>query len=684
MKKYALLFAILFGIYSCERTPILTKDDKKWLREHPNLTVGMITNAPPYCIIDDNGKVGGIFVDFLSIIESKINYSFKIIYEPDPDQLYSDFSKGKLDVIVNVQKTEGREKYLNFTPSLVAFPHGIFVRNSNNSISTIDDLKGKKVSVIKYFAVHEFLEKNYPQINLVPLEDYQSCLRAVSTGQTDAFICQQDVGLYYLENEGITNLKVAGEINYKNELAIGIRKDIEHLDVILTKAVNAITENEKLKVFDVWIRHATYPFYTKAKFWIIVLISFLSILFIVILFVFELRQKVKHKTRELLKAKNQAEESDRLKSAFLANMSHEIRTPMNGILGFTNLLKKPNLTGKEQQDYINIIEKSGARMLNIISDIICISKVESGQMEVLNSDSNINDQIEYIYNFFQPEVESKRMELIYKNGLSSKDSIIRTDREKIYAILTNLVKNAIKYSDKGTIDFGYELIESENVKHLKFYVKDNGIGIPKERQKAIFERFVQADYSDKRAYQGAGLGLSISKAYVEMLGGRIWVESLPGQGSAFYFTIPYHSLEETKRIDVVIAASKTEIQKRKLKILIVDDDEISGKLMKLIIDLFDTEFLKAKSGLEAVQICLNNPDLDLIMMDIKMPEMDGYEATRKIRQFNSQVIIIAQTAYALDADREKAIAIGCNDYLTKPIDKNQLLNLVKKYFLTNI
>jgi len=681
MKKYALLFAILFGIYACERTPILTKDDRNWLKDHQNLTVGMITNAPPYCIIDDNGKVGGIFVDFLSLIEAKINYSFKIIYEPDPNQLYSDFGKEKLDIIVNVQKTEDREKYLNFTPSLVAFPHVIFVRNSNKSISTLDDLNGKNVSVIKRFAVHEFLKQNYPQINLVPLEDYQSCLRVVSTGQTDAFICQQDVGLYYLENEGITNLKVAGEINYKNELAIGIRKDIEHLDVILTKAVNAITENEKLKVFDVWIRHATYPFYTKAKFWIIVLISFLGLLFIVVLFVFELRQKVKQKTSELLKAKNQAEESDRLKSAFLANMSHEIRTPMNGILGFSNLLKKPNLTGKEQQAYINIIEKSGARMLNIINDIISISKVESGQMEVLISDSNINDQIEFIYNFFKPEFEGKRMELVYKNGLSSKDSVIRTDREKLYAILSNLVKNAIKYSDNGIIEFGYELIESENTKHLKFYVKDNGIGIPKERQKAIFERFVQADYSDKRAFQGAGLGLSISKAYVEMLGGRIWVESASGQGSAFYFTIPYHSIDKQEiNVDLAVATSKTEIQKRKLKILIVDDDEISRKLIRLIVDLFDSEFLKAKNGLEAVQICLNNPDLDLILMDIKMPEMDGYEATKKIRQFNSQVIIIAQTAYALDADREKAIAIGCNDYLTKPIDKNQLLNLVKNYF----
>jgi signal transduction histidine kinase/CheY-like chemotaxis protein len=685
MKKYALLFVILFGIYACERNTILTKDDKKWLKEHPNLTVGMITNAPPYCIIDEDGKVGGIFVDFLSIIESKIDYSFKIIYEPNASQLYTDFSKGKLDVVVNVQKTEEREKYLNFSPYLVSFPHVIFVKNSDKSINSIEDLFGKSVSVMNSYAVHEFLEKNYPKINIVPEEDYQSCLRALSSGQTSAFICQQDVGLYYLENEGLTNLRVAGEINYKNELSIGSRKDFEQLNDILTKAVNSITENEKLKIFDYWIRHATYPFYTKANFWIIVLLSFSGVLFTVVLFVFELRKKVRQKTSELLKAKNQAEESDQLKSAFLANMSHEIRTPMNGILGFANLLKKPNLTGKEQQKYINIIERSGARMLNIINDIISISKVESGQMEVLLSDSNINDQIEYIFNFFKPEVEGKGMKLVYTNGLSSSESMIRTDWEKVYAILTNLVKNAIKYSDNGTIEFGYELVATGPVKSLQFFIKDDGIGILEEKQTAIFDRFVQVDNSDKRAYQGAGLGLSISKAYVEMLGGKIWVESKPGQGSQFYFTIPYNSNnEKNTRIEANAITGEVELQRRNLKILIADDDEISRKLIKLVVDMFDSEFFKAKTGAEAVQICRDNPDLDLILMDLKMPEMDGNEATRQIRQFNSKVVIIAQTAYAFNADREKALASGCNDFITKPIDKNQLLGLLKKYFQTNI
>mgnify|MGYP003605554335 CR=1 FL=1 len=238
---------------------------------------------------------------------------------------------------------------------------------------------------------------------------------------------------------------------------------------------------------------------------------------------------------ELVSAKEKAEESDRLKSAFLANMSHEIRTPMNGILGFSSLLKEPGLTGDQQMEYINIIEKSGARMLNIINDIIDISKIEAGLMKVDIVSTNVNEQMEFIYNFFKPEVDAKGMNLSLINGLHFQEAHIETDREKLFAILINLVKNAIKYSITGYIKFGYVVKDDM----LQFFVEDTGIGIPKERLSAIFERFIQADITDVMARQGAGLGLAITKAYVEMLGGKIWVESEEGVGSKFYFTLPY-------------------------------------------------------------------------------------------------------------------------------------------------
>ncbi|HCE54912.1 MAG TPA: hypothetical protein DER05_07865 [Lutibacter sp.] len=243
--------------------------------------------------------------------------------------------------------------------------------------------------------------------------------------------------------------------------------------------------------------------------------------------------KIETLAKELLVAKERAEESDRLKSAFLANMSHEIRTPMNGILGFASLLQDPGLTGEKQQKYLKVIEKSGARMLNIINDIVNISKIESGLVNVHIEETNINEQMETSYNFFKPEADVKGLQFSIKNMLPEEEIIIKTDALKIYAILSSLLKNAIKYTDEGTIVYGYD----NKGDCLEFYVKDTGIGIPKDRQEAIFERFIQADIYDKMAFQGAGLGLSIAKAYVELLGGKIWVESEEGKGSTFYFTI---------------------------------------------------------------------------------------------------------------------------------------------------
>ena len=384
---------------------------------------------------------------------------------------------------------------------------------------------------------------------------------------------------------------------------------------------------------------------------------------------------------DLKEAILKAQESDRLKSAFLANMSHEIRTPMNGILGFAGLLKEPDLTEEEQVEYIQIIEDSGVRMLNIINDIMSISKVESGQMEITISETNINDQIKYLYTFFRPEVEGKGMKLFIKNSLPAKDAVIKTDKEKVYAILTNLVKNAIKFTHSGSIEFGYCLKSGNEPGELEFFVKDTGMGIAEEQKGFIFDRFRQGSESLSRNYEGAGLGLAISKAYVEMLGGKIWVESEVKKGSVFYFTLPYNG--EQKELNVDFDIAKIDVKKpqiRDLKVMIAEDDEGSAMLIAMAIKGFSNAVIKVRTGIEAVEACRNNPDIDLILMDIKMPEMDGFEATRQIRQFNLDVIIIAQTAYALTGDREKTILTGCNDYISKPIQKDQFLALIEKYF----
>ena len=389
---------------------------------------------------------------------------------------------------------------------------------------------------------------------------------------------------------------------------------------------------------------------------------------------------LKKSYEDLVFAKNKAQESDRLKSAFLANMSHEIRTPMNGILGFAGLLKESELSGEQQQEYINIIEKSGERMLNIINDIVSISKIESGIMDIHLSEMNVNNQLEFIYNSMKLDADRKNLTLSFTNALPDKEAVIKTDSEKFYSIISNLVKNAIKYTIKGNIEFGYHLKTVSETEVLEFFIKDTGIGIPKDRQEAIFERFIQADIEDKMARQGAGLGLAISRAYVKMLNGKMWLESKPNFGSTFYFTIPYNSKTKQKPVKKNLSydwEDKTQLEL--FKVLIVEDDETSVALMLKMVSKLSKEVLTAKNGLDAINLCRLNPDIDLILIDIQMPVMNGYNATKQIRQFNKDVIIIAQTAFALSGDKENSLVAGCNDYISKPINREKLTEIIFKH-----
>lgn len=451
---------------------------------------------------------------------------------------------------------------------------------------------------------------------------------------------------------------------------------------------------------------AVYAMDFNAKKWNIILIqevsqSIILILFLLTTFILLLKIKSKNKVLqedlqkhqktedELVIAIKKAEESDRLKSAFLANMSHEIRTPMNGIIGFAELLKKPNLSSLEQQEFIEIINQSGSRMLNIINDIIDISKIESGLMLVSLSETNINTQIDYIYNFFKPEIEQKGIKISMQKGLPMDKSVVQTDTEKLYAILTNLVKNAIKFTPTGSIEFGYtvKVIKKTNSvendkseeKELEFFVKDTGIGISKNQSAIIFERFRQTSEFMTRNYEGAGLGLSISKAYVEMLGGKIRVKSKKNMGSTFYFTIPYNPVI-IKKNKKILPKNDLNSEIKKIKIVVAEDDDISAYLITRLLSPFAKEIIRLKNGLEIVQYCQNNLDIDLILMDIQMPEMNGYEAMQEIRKFNKEVLIFAQTAHVLSEEKRNTIESGFNNYISKPIKKEELHRLIFHYF----
>lgn len=378
---------------------------------------------------------------------------------------------------------------------------------------------------------------------------------------------------------------------------------------------------------------------------------------------------------ELLKAKIKAEESDKLKSAFLANMSHEIRTPMNGIIGFLDLLREPDLSDESKNKYIDLVNRGGERLLNTINDIIEISKIESGQMKVQFSRVNIRDVMEYHYHFFEHQVNKQNVEFRIGKKISGNGEIIKTDKNKLEGILTNLLRNAIKFTKEGFIEFGNYIEDGE----LIFYVSDTGIGISKEKLEKIFERFVQGDVSFyERPYEGSGLGLSIVKAYSELIKGKVWVESDKGKGSTFYFSIPYLPENQNDNIPQknILADSYEGMD---IKILIAEDDLTSYLLMSTLLSKKGIEVIKVNNGKEALEILSGRNDISLVLMDLKMPVMDGIKATKAIREFNKDIPIIAVTAYALSGDKEMALEAGCNDYISKPLNTSLLFSKLKNH-----
>jgi PAS domain S-box-containing protein len=379
---------------------------------------------------------------------------------------------------------------------------------------------------------------------------------------------------------------------------------------------------------------------------------------------------------DLKRAKEKAEESDLLKSAFLQNMSHEIRTPMNAIIGFSSMLNRQELTEEKRKNYSDIIANSSRQLLSIVTDILTISSLETKQEKINFEPVSVNEIIADLLTIFKIQAANQNITIFSSANLKEKQIEIFSDKTKITQILSNLLINALKFTHEGSIEFGYEIVNNEhksNSSFLKFHVKDTGIGIDPEQKDKIFERFRQADTGINKRYGGTGLGLSISKGFVELLGGEIWVESELGKGSTFYFTIPYSKIhrKETKSL-----SEKTH--KKQITILVAEDEEFNFLLIEELLVGPNITVLHSTNGEQTVDMCKNNPDIDLVLMDIKMPVMDGHTAAKIIKGFHPDLPIIAQSAYALEHEVKKFQDIF-DGYITKPIDEEQFNKVLKDY-----
>jgi PAS domain S-box-containing protein len=384
--------------------------------------------------------------------------------------------------------------------------------------------------------------------------------------------------------------------------------------------------------------------------------------------------------QELKTAKEKAEESDQLKTEFINNMSHEIRTPMNGILGFSDLLNEQDITDAKRKYYIQIIQNSGNQLLHIIDDILEISALGTKQVRPQIEELCLNEFLSELLAIFERKAKENQTPLNLKKGLPDDESTLLTDPYKLNRIVSNLLENSLKFTHSGFIEMGYTL-QNDNI---AIYVKDTGIGIHPEKQELIFERFSQENKEVSQNVGGLGLGLSIAKENAELLGGKITLESEKGNGATFYVSIPYKPAKQKQTVNILNSSQIPNSNKtRNQTILVAEDEEVNFMFLEILLSEFDDKLtiIHAKDGKDAVDICKINDQIDLILMDIKMPVMNGIDATKKIRQFRQHLPIIAQTAYSTIQEKEEAIAAGCNDFISKPIKKENLLAITSNYLL---
>jgi signal transduction histidine kinase/CheY-like chemotaxis protein len=383
--------------------------------------------------------------------------------------------------------------------------------------------------------------------------------------------------------------------------------------------------------------------------------------------------------KELVRAKEKAMESDRLKTAFLANMSHEIRTPMNAIIGFSELLNVGNPSYDKRKEWSQIIKSKGKLLLTLIDDLMEVAKLESGALNISKSACNLNQIIRETQAIFnQVKVDKGKEHLDIRLNIPHKPIVTFSDSGRIIQILNNLLNNAVKFTDKGFIEIGYYINDDNKI---EIYVKDTGIGLDKEESKFIFDRFKQIEDTRPKKYSGSGLGLTISKSLAGLLGGKIWMKSELGQGSTFYFTLPYTEVpENTAKQEHPEDFNLQQYNWKNKVILIVEDEEVNYIFLESVLHDTQAQILYAQNGRQAIELVKSINKIDLILMDIKMPEIDGFEATREIRKFNQTIPIIAQTAFSQKSDVNRCFDAGCNDFISKPIEIELLISKINKMF----
>ncbi|MGI6629852.1 MAG: response regulator [Bacillota bacterium] len=810
-----------------------TKDELAFINEHPVIRLGVDPGFVPFEFIDEDGEYKGIAADYLSLISEKTGLQFEVVKGLTWPETYETALAGNIDALPAIGKTEEREKLFLFSQPYYYYKRVIVTRDIDTEISGIDDLEGFTVAVQRNSSHHSYL-LSYPHINLSLYDSVEAALTAVATGTEKAFIGNLATTNYLIRSTGLTNLRfVSFEAEKQHALYFAVRKDLPELVSIFNKALDAITESEKLAINNKWIELDTQIDYGPILRILSIVGAFIAVVFSVSFFwIARLKKEIRRRKQiqlDLEKAKREADKANEIKSSFMARMSHEIRTPLNTITGMAYLLKKTEIT-LTQSMYIDRITQAAYNMLSIINDILDFSKIEAGKVELEVTSFSMDQIIQDVVNIVSYKIEEQGI-----GFRLSKDPLVPNwffgDSKRIQQVLLNVLNNAVKFTTAGEVSLDVRLMAKENDKyHISFIIKDTGIGMSEEQVNKLFTPFEQGDSSINRRFGGSGLGLSIVKNLVDMMGGEIKVFSTPGEGSTFIINLSLNvdkekeavyikalsanqfkdlrtlvleksganinlidsylgsigmhcelTSSETSTLSMLEAANgkfakpfdlfivdydtpaeggfnfidKIRNNNRIVKIpkmimllpmmredlfdrlnehgidmgigkpiipsillngildifnlkavsgsqpsaniesgptklekpyhvLLAEDNKTNQLIVKSLLEQVGIESITANDGKEAVEQYQEHRDkIDLILLDLHMPVMNGYEAAEKIRELSADVPIVAMTADVIMGVRNKCEESGIYHYISKPFNPDQLIQIIKDIILEN-